>query len=107
MCDTCGCSQPADAVTFKKPGEDHQHHHGHDHPHDHHHNHDHIQDRIINIERDVLAKNNSVAERNRGYFDAKNILQGPITRILLPERISMGTHSCWLDESRLHGERQA
>lgn len=72
MCDTCGCSQPADAVTFKKPGE--KPHHDHPHSHDHHHDHDHHHNRTIDVELDVLSKNNLVAERNRGYFDAKNIL---------------------------------
>ncbi|NIA18708.1 MAG: hydrogenase nickel incorporation protein HypB [Simkaniaceae bacterium] len=74
MCDTCGCSQPADAVTFKKPGEEPNHHHDHPHSHDHHHDHDHHHNRTIDVELDVLSKNNLVAERNRGYFDAKNIL---------------------------------
>lgn len=72
MCDTCGCSQPADAVTIKKPGEhshDHSHHHGHNHDHDHHHH----SSRTIDVETDVLSKNNLIAQRNRGYFDAKNI----------------------------------
>ena len=36
-------------------------------------------------------------------FDAKNILQGPIARVVLPERISSGTHACWVDEYLLHG----
>jgi len=66
MCDTCGCSQPSDAVTFQKPGEhSHDHHHSH---HDHHH-----ENRTITVETEVLSKNNLIAERNRGYFDAKNI----------------------------------
>ncbi|MBP6234672.1 MAG: hydrogenase nickel incorporation protein HypB [Saprospiraceae bacterium] len=54
MCATCGCS-----------GDQH-HEHG-----DHHH-HDHKT--IIDVERDILHQNNLLAERNRGYFDAKNIL---------------------------------
>ncbi len=68
MCDTCGCGQPDDAVTIRKPGE---HHHDHEYPHDHDHDHDHRHE--INVERDVLGKNNLLAERNRGYFEAKNI----------------------------------
>ena len=31
------------------------------------------QARVIKIEKDVLAANNLLAERNRGYFEAKNI----------------------------------
>jgi hydrogenase nickel incorporation protein HypB len=91
MCDTCGCGQPGQAVTFTKPGEqshshihthsdghthEHHHHHNHEHDHDHPHAHDHDHEhgRIIEVEQDVLSKNNLLAERNRGYFEAKNIL---------------------------------
>jgi hydrogenase nickel incorporation protein HypB len=91
MCDTCGCNQAADAVKIILIGEeieimhdphhhhhhhhghDHHHHHGHDHDHDHHHHH-HQGKTVIELEQDVLAKNNLLAERNRGYFEAKNIL---------------------------------
>lgn len=55
MCATCGCSG------------DHHHEHKGDHPHQ-------DQKTIIDVERDVLHHNNLLAERNRGYFDAKNIL---------------------------------
>ena len=93
MCDTCGCGQPGQAVTFTKPGEqahshlhthgdghthEHHHHHDHshdhDHPHAHDHEHEHDHGREIEVQQDVLSKNNLLAERNRGYFDAKNIL---------------------------------
>ena len=57
MCATCGCS-----------GDQHHHHHNEDH----HHHHD--QKTVIDVERDILHQNNLLAERNRGYFDAKNIL---------------------------------
>jgi len=76
MCDTCGCSQPDDAVTFRKPGQaaphTHSHDHGHDHPHDH--DHDHSHSRTVKIEVDVLARNNLAAQRNRGWLEAKEIL---------------------------------
>jgi hydrogenase nickel incorporation protein HypB len=40
----------------------------------HHHDHDHGDgNRIINIEKDILLKNNLMAERNRGFFEAKQI----------------------------------
>ena len=94
MCDTCGCNQPEDAVTFRKPGEsepthpdhhhhdqhhDHHHDHGHvhdHHDHDHHHHHDHDQpvSRTVQIEIDILQQNNLLAQRNRGWFEAKGIL---------------------------------
>lgn len=73
MCDTCGCSQSADAVTIRKPGETEQHHHDHHH-HDHDHDHSHDHGRTIAIEQDVLFQNNMLAQRNRGWFDAKGIL---------------------------------
>ncbi len=56
MCGTCGCG-------------DHQHTYNHDHEH-HHHHHD---KKIIDIELDILQRNNLLAERNRGYFEAKHI----------------------------------
>lgn len=76
MCDTCGCSQPDGAVTIRKPGEEghsHPHQHEHDHTHPHNHSHAHSHSRTIIVETDILAKNNLIAERNRGYFEAKNI----------------------------------
>ena len=72
MCDTCGCGQPAEAVTIRKPGEE-GHSHPHPHEHDHSHPHDHEHGRTVEVETDVLIKNNLIAERNRGYFEAKNI----------------------------------
>jgi len=97
MCDDCGCGHPDD-VTFRKPGaalndeqnhvhlhqHGHEHHHaGHSqhHPHTHNHSseyphshHRHSHSREIVVEQDILSKNNLLAERNRGYFDAKSIL---------------------------------
>lgn len=84
MCSTCGCSQPASAVTFQVIGKDnpenqshshsHSHsHHSHDHTHSHHH-HEHSHSHTIDLEKEVLSKNNLLAERNRGFFEAKGIL---------------------------------
>jgi len=51
------------------------HHHDHEHEHDHHHDHPgHSHARKIEVEQDLLARNNLMAERNRGYFEAKNIV---------------------------------
>ncbi len=74
MCDTCGCNQPDEAVTIRKPGENtHSHEHNHSqHSHDGY-THEHSHNRTIVVETDVLAKNNLLAERNRGYFESKNI----------------------------------
>ena len=48
----------------------------HSHHHHHHHedgSHDHTHERIIESKKDILSSNQCMAERNRGYFDAKNI----------------------------------
>lgn len=60
MCGTCGCSN-------------HEHEHDHDHGHEHHHSHHHDEGTVITIEQDILQRNNLLAERNRGYFEAKDI----------------------------------
>ncbi len=91
MCGTCGCGED-DHITYRKPGEhniihSHSHEHGdlthvhphthtHDHAHDHSHdhNHDHSHTHTVNLERNILSKNELSAERNRGYFEGKGIL---------------------------------
>ncbi len=51
------------------------HHHDHEHEHDHDHDHyEHSHARRIEVEQDLLARNDLMAERNRGYFEAKNIV---------------------------------
>lgn len=59
MCATCGCGDT-----------NHEHHHHH-HEHDGNHS---PKKNIVNVEQDVLYENNMLAQRNRGYFEAKNIL---------------------------------
>ena len=49
----------------------HPHHHHH-HDDDHHHEH-HDHGKVIEVKKDILSANQSMAERNRGYFDAKQI----------------------------------
>ena len=82
MCSTCGCGQPDDAVKILRPGEeikenDHDHHdHDHHHHHDHHHGHDHDhqhQSSQIDLEKSILHENDLLAQRNRGYLEAKNV----------------------------------
>ncbi len=68
MCATCGCDANASS-SIRQIGEAHDHHHDHDHSHGHSHS-----KTIIEVEKDVLYENNLLAQRNRGYFDAKNIL---------------------------------
>ncbi|MDY0292218.1 MAG: hydrogenase nickel incorporation protein HypB [Desulfuromonadaceae bacterium] len=101
MCDDCGCGHDNN-ITFRKPGAEAigEHHHGHQHGHEHHHadgshhhhhhhhhphghshstehahsSHSHSHSREIIVEQDILSKNNLLAQRNRGYFEAKEIL---------------------------------
>ena len=100
MCETCGCGDPnSDFRIIKEEdisGQDHDHSHTHDHSHEHDHTHDHSNEhdhthdhsnehdhthdhshdhnRKIVIEQDILYKNNLLAERNRGFFQAKDIM---------------------------------
>jgi hydrogenase nickel incorporation protein HypB len=72
MCDTCGCGSEHDSFTIQKPGKDTEHSHSHEHG-DHHHSHDDGDKKVLHVETDILSKNNLLAERNRGFFEAKNI----------------------------------
>ena len=89
MCSTCGCDQPEEQVTIRKPGDKnhnhsyshshegdlHSHSHSHGHEHEHHHNSSsHRHTREILVEQDILMKNNLLAERNRGFFEAKKLI---------------------------------
>ena len=68
MCDTCGCGE-VESV--------HQHDHKHDHHHTHPPNHEsqgHQDSREIILGKNILIKNDLLAEHNRGYFEGKNIL---------------------------------
>jgi len=38
---------------------------------------------------------------------ADDMAAGPIARVILPERIQVGTHACWVEADRLYGERPA
>ena len=71
MCGVCGCG--TDGVSIKRPNKKDNHSHEHSHDHDHGHSHTHGDKTIINLERDILSKNNMEAARNRGYFEAKNL----------------------------------
>lgn len=88
MCTSCGCGESAGGAIIRRPGhngkhihanhshhEDHNHDHSHeDHDHHHHHENTHQSTHEIRIEQDVLQKNNQLAERNRGFFEAKDII---------------------------------
>ncbi len=78
MCTTCGCGENVE-VSILRPHNNNnkpkivsvEHHHHHDGAH---HAHDHHEEKVLHVEQDVLQHNNLLAERNRGYFEAKNIL---------------------------------
>ena len=98
MCDQCGCGLPGekpaeihgqhahshDHEHVHPHGHDHGHEHGHDHHHDHEHPHVHphshdseagiAQRRTFDLRQNILAKNDRLAERNRGFFRARGLL---------------------------------
>jgi hydrogenase nickel incorporation protein HypB len=75
MCTICGCSDTQD-VRYTVPGA-HAHSHDHDHHH-HHHDHAHLHagmhGRTVVLEQEILAKNQALAERNRGWFEGREVL---------------------------------
>ncbi len=87
MCGTCGCSDPANAVTLTDPdsgekvrlrqdataGRDHGHHQDHGHDHDVPHLHG-PGGEVITLEQAVLAKNDRIALRNRRWFEGRGVL---------------------------------
>jgi hydrogenase nickel incorporation protein HypB len=77
MCTVCGCNET-----------EHTHDHSHEHEHDHNHSHQHhygkgdaglhiagmSQQKIVQVEMDILSKNNRYANENRAFFLKKGIL---------------------------------
>ncbi len=102
MCDTCGCNNPEEYKIFRpsehhhdhehehshdhehphghehhhghKHDHDHSHEHGHSHDHDHDHHEDHGAAKVIDLNIGIMTQNNLLAERNRGYFEGRNVL---------------------------------
>ena len=81
MCATCGCGKGEVRIEGTAAAHGHDHAHEHDHHHDHGHEHamhehDHEdgQSRIIQVEQDILSKNNAYAGVNRARFNAAGIL---------------------------------
>lgn len=97
MCSVCGCGAGETRIegkVHKHDAEGHHHHHegcchSHDegdeyhhhdhegccHDHAHHHEHDHgAETRMVQIERDILAKNDGYAAHNRAFFNTHGIL---------------------------------
>lgn len=67
MCTTCGCGEGETVI-------DGHGHHPHSHNHQHYHDHDHGDSRMVQVEQDILTKNNQYAEANRRYFSERAIL---------------------------------
>ncbi len=100
MCTVCGCGDGETKIEGHDHAHDHHHghSHGHEHSHDHAHSHTHehhhadganhdygqgpahahapgmSQKRMVQIEQDILGKNNQYAAGNRQQFEAKGIL---------------------------------
>jgi hydrogenase nickel incorporation protein HypB len=67
MCKECGCGLGGGDVKIGG--------HSHDHGHDHHHEHEHSRGgKTLSLNLSLLEKNARLAERNRGFFRAKNLL---------------------------------
>ncbi|MDJ0741351.1 MAG: hydrogenase nickel incorporation protein HypB [Gammaproteobacteria bacterium] len=100
MCTVCGCGEGETRIEGQDSANDHDHNHdhgqqhahdhdaahGHDHAHDHAHTHDYgqgaarahapglSQARMVQIETDILAKNDQYAAANRRWFAERGIL---------------------------------
>ncbi len=87
MCTVCGCGEGETQIEGYDHSRDHSH--GHDHHHHHQHNehrHDYgqgpahahapgmSQSRMVQIEQDILGKNNEYAAANRRWFSERGIL---------------------------------
>ena len=93
MCTVCGCGEGESRIEGQAAHQhdhshEHNHEHEHNHSHDHAHNHDHhygkgpahahapgmSQSRMVQIEQDILGKNNEYANNNRRLFNSQGIL---------------------------------
>ncbi|MCA0407296.1 MAG: hydrogenase nickel incorporation protein HypB, partial [Proteobacteria bacterium] len=97
MCTTCGCGPGEIKIETGKghahphthaDGTSHAHHHDHEHDHGrghshdhHHHDHSHahhqhgdVSTRTVQLERDILAKNQRFADKNRAFLRKNQIL---------------------------------
>ena len=96
MCVTCGCGDTAnvriegedgqhehllaDGTRVQHSHQDHDHRHDHEHGHGHAHVHSHAAHRkdapveLVVLETALLAKNQRIAERNRGWFAGRGVL---------------------------------
>ncbi|WP_420750997.1 hydrogenase nickel incorporation protein HypB [Rhodococcus sp. O3] len=84
MCATCGCGDDAGPRITVPHEHEHEHEHGHGHGHAHEHGHGHGHghgedaagagsSETITLEQRVLAKNDVLAERNRGWLAGRGV----------------------------------
>lgn len=71
MCDTCGCDDDSGVRLTTEPDHSHEQENGHGHADGHDHPHG---TRTILLERNVLARNDELAERNRAWLAARQIV---------------------------------
>jgi hydrogenase nickel incorporation protein HypB len=84
MCGHCGCGDTASATVTRLNSDEHEHVHAdgtrHSHAHDHGHHHhqaDHHQPgetTLVELQTRILAKNDTLAARNRAWFAGREIL---------------------------------
>lgn len=93
MCTVCGCGEGETRIEGHDQDHEHQHDHDHEHGHQHDHSHSHgdhthdygqgpahahapgmTQARMVQIEEDILGKNNQYAAANRRWFGERKIL---------------------------------
>lgn len=88
MCKDCGCQEGNEKKFFGHDHvHDHDHHHSHDHDNDcgdsnHHHDHNHNEDhdhshhesRTVDLERNILAKNEEFAHQNKHWLKDRGIM---------------------------------
>ena len=88
MCTVCGCGGGETSIEGHEHSHDHEHAHDHEHGHHHHGEHTHdfgtgsahahapglSQARMVQIEEDILGKNNEYAANNRRWFSEHGIL---------------------------------
>lgn len=81
MCTVCGCNE-TENKNLHEHDHTHEHEHEHEHQHEHHYGHGNAgltiagmsQDKIIQVEQDILSKNNTYAMENREFLAQKGIL---------------------------------
>ena len=76
MCGICGCGEGHPHSQEQEHSHDHEHAHSHHHHDEETHTHapDLSQARMVQIEQDILAKNNAYADENRRYLNQRGIL---------------------------------